>query len=123
MPASCPGASAWCDAWLRSARGVMVAAGVDAIWAQLPSYRDSPDATLRSDVAEHVAAVFGVFLDWLAEDRPARRADFAATREQASRRTAQGISLADLLQSFLGGHPTLCQSVLDSARGHHPAPD
>src|SRR5260370_33095270 len=122
MPASCPGASAWCDAWLRSARGVMVAAGVDAIWAQLPSYRDSPDATLRSDVAEHVAAVFGGFLDGLAEDRPARRADFAATREQASRRLAQRISRPDLPRAFPGGPPTLLHSVIALAPDGHQAP-
>src|SRR5712692_2973252 len=123
LTADLPGARARIAAAIRSSLSVMVSAAVEAIWAQVPAYRDSPDATLRSDVAEHVAAVFGVFLDGLAEDRPARRADFAATREQASRRMAQGISLADFLQAFRVGQLNLWQSVLDAARDDHQARD
>jgi hypothetical protein len=118
-----PGARARIATGVRSSLSAMVSAAVEAIWAQVPAYRDSPDATLRPDVAEHVAAVFGIFLDALAEDRPARRADFAVTREQASRRMAQGISLADFLQAFRVGQLTLWQSVLDAARDDQQARD
>ena len=118
-----PGPRARIATGVRSSLSAMVSAAVEAIWAQVPAYRDSPDPTLRPDVAEHVAAVFGVFLGGLAEDRPARRADFAVTREQASRRMAQGISLADFLQAFRVGQLTLWQSVLDAARDDQEARD
>jgi hypothetical protein len=41
----------------------------------------------------------------MAGRRGARRADFAITHEQATRRVAQGISLADFLQAFRIGQP------------------
>jgi sugar diacid utilization regulator len=104
---------------MRASLDAMVTAAVEAIWAQVPAYRDSADDQLQKDVAEHVAVVFGVFLAGLAEDRPARRADFAATRQQAYRRLAQGISLADFLQAFRIGQLTIWQGVLDAAR-HDP---
>src|ERR1700678_2282721 len=94
----------------------MTAAAVDAIWAEGPGYASSTDAQLKLDVAAHVAAIFDVFLDGLAEDRPARRGNFSVTREQASRRLTQGISLADFLQAFRIGQITLWQGVLDAAR-------
>lgn len=94
----------------------IVAASVDAIWAEVPAYASSTDAQLRLDVAAHVAAIFDVFLDGLADDRQARRGNFRVTREQASRRLAQGISLADFLQAFRIGQLTLWQGVLDAAR-------
>jgi hypothetical protein len=95
----------------------LVSAAADAIWEQVPAYRGSPDSTLRDDVTVHVRAVFRVFLAGLAGERPARRADFAVTREQATRRVAQGISLADFLQAFRVGQLTLWQGVLDAASG------
>jgi hypothetical protein len=93
----------------------LVSEATEAIWQQVPAYRDSSDATLRDDVRVHVRAVFEVFLAALAGERPARRADFAATREQATRRVSQGISLADFLQAFRVGQLTLWQGVLDAA--------
>jgi AMP-binding enzyme/AMP-binding enzyme C-terminal domain len=94
---------------------MMVSAAVEAIWEQVPAYRGSSDDRLRDDVAAHVGAVFGVFLAGLTSRRPARRADFAVTREQATRRRAQGISLADFLQAFRIGQLTLWQGVLRAA--------
>jgi hypothetical protein len=93
----------------------LVSAAADAIWQQVPAYRHSPDSGLRDDVAVHVRAVFRVFLAGLAGERPARRTDFAVTREQATRRVAQGISLADFLQAFRVGQLTLWQGVLDAS--------
>jgi PucR C-terminal helix-turn-helix domain/GGDEF-like domain len=93
----------------------LVPAAVDAIWQQVPAYANSHDDRLRHDVAVHVDAVFRVFLGALAGQREARRADFAITREQATRRVAQGISLADFLQAFRIGQLTLWQGVLGAA--------
>lgn len=103
--------------------GSMVAAAVEAIWAQVPAYRDSSDDKLRADVATHVEAIFRIFLAGLSQDRPARRADFASTREQATHRIAQGISLADFLQAFRIGQLTLWQGVLDVTGGDQEARD
>src|SRR5215472_13071804 len=101
----------------------LVAAAAEAIWAEVPAYRDSPDARLRHDVTAHIAAVFGVFLASLTGDRPARRADFANTRNQATRRVGQGISLADFLRAFRVGQLTLWRGVLDAVRDDQEARD
>jgi len=93
----------------------MVAAATEAIWAEVPAYASSRDDQLREDVAAHVRAIFLAFLAGLTTGQPARRADFAVTREQATRRVAQGISLADFLQAFRIGQLTLWQGVLDAA--------
>jgi hypothetical protein len=95
----------------------IVSAAVEAIWAQVPAYQGSADDRLRDDVGMHVRAVFGVFLSALVSRRPARRADFAITREQATRRGTQGIPLADFLQAFRIGQLTLWEGVLDATRG------
>jgi len=101
----------------------MVSAAVEAIWHQVPAYAASHDDRLREDVVVHVGAVFGVFLTGLADQREARRADFSITREQATRRAAQGISLADFLQAFRVGQFTLWQGVLDAAQDDPVARD
>jgi hypothetical protein len=93
----------------------VVAAAVEAIWEQVPAYRDSSEERLRADVALHVRAVFGVYLTGLTTGRPPRRADFTFTCEQATRRVNQGISLADFLQAFRIGQLTLWRGVLDAA--------
>ena len=98
----------------------LVPAAVEAIWQQVPAYAASHDDQLRADVGVHVAAVFRVFLDGLAGRREARRADFAITREQATRRVMQGISLADFLQAFRIGQLTLWQGIMTAA-GDDPA--
>src|SRR6266542_1518522 len=110
-----PPAAARIAAAVETSLDTMVAAAVEAIWEQVPAYRDSSDVQLREDVAAHVGAVFGVFLTGMTGRRPARRADFAVTREQAMRRRAQGISLADFLQAFRIGQLTLWQGVLGAA--------
>jgi len=99
----------------------LVAGAVEAIWEQVPAYRDSPDPRLRDDVAEHVEAVFRVLVASLVESRPAQRADFPATRDQAFRRFEQGVSLADFLRAFRIGQMTLWQGVLDAAGDDAPA--
>jgi sugar diacid utilization regulator len=99
----------------------MIEAATEAIFAQVPAYAGSTDSRLRADVSAHVAAIFGVFLDGLADDEPARRAAFTVTREQASYRIGQGISLADFLQAFRIGQLTLWQGVLDIAQGDEQA--
>jgi len=98
----------------------LVTAATEAIWAEVPAYSGSHDDRLRADVAAHVRAIFLAFLAALTTGQPARRADFAVTREQASRRVAQGITLADFLQAFRIGQLTLWQGVLDAA-GEDPA--
>jgi hypothetical protein len=93
----------------------LVSAAVEAIWQQVPAYAGSHDCQLRNDVTVHVRAVFRVFLDGLSGQHAARRADFAITREQATRRVAQGISLADFLRAFRIGQLTLWQGILSAA--------
>jgi PucR C-terminal helix-turn-helix domain/GGDEF-like domain len=102
-------------AGVRSSLEAMVAAAVEAIWAEVPAYPGSGDDRLLQDVTAHVRAIFLTFLAGLDTGQPARRADFAVTREQATRRVAQGISLADFLQAFRIGQLTLWQGVLDAA--------
>jgi PucR C-terminal helix-turn-helix domain/GGDEF-like domain len=92
----------------------LVSAAVAAIWEQVPAYQGSSDEQLRADVAGHVRAIFSVFVAGL-NGRPARRADFAMTRQQATRRVAQGITLADFLQAFRIGQLTLWHGVLAAA--------
>lgn len=101
---------------LQDSLPALVAAATEAIWNQVPAYSASTDPALRSDVAAHVESIFSVFLAGLAEGRQARRADFAVTRDQATRRLGQGISLADFLQAFHIGQLTLWQGVLEAAR-------
>jgi hypothetical protein len=101
----------------------IVSAAVEAIWAQVPAYQTAADGRLRDDVAAHVRSVFRVFLTAYTSGRPARRADFAFTREQATRRVTQGISLADFLQAFRIGQLTLWEGVLAAARGDPGARD
>lgn len=95
--------------------GTLVEAATEAIWAEVPAYRAAGDDRLRADVNAHVQAIFGSFLAALETGQPAGRADFALTREQASRRVAQGITLADFLQAFRIGQLTLWQGVLGAA--------
>jgi sugar diacid utilization regulator len=106
---------------VRDSLAEMIEAATEAIFAQVPAYAGSTDSRLRADVCAHVAAIFGVFLDGLADDEPARRAAFTVTREQASYRLGQGISLADFLQAFRIGQLTLWQGVLDIAQGDEQA--
>ena len=93
----------------------LVSAAAEAIWAEVPAYAASPDDQLRDDVTAHVRSIFLTFLAGLRTGQPARRADFAASREQAARRVVQGITLADFLQAFRIGQLTLWQGVLDAA--------
>src|SRR5258708_23470730 len=117
-----PDARARIAATVGDSLDAMVTAAVEAIWSQVPAYRSSPDAQLRADVTAHVASIFRVFLAGLTSGRPVRRSDFAMTREQATHRVAQGISLADFLQAFRIGQLTLWQGLLGAARGHQPGP-
>src|SRR5262245_58978091 len=94
----------------------MVAAAADAIWEQVPAYQASGDPGLRANVVAHVASVFRVFMSVLDRDTPVTRDDFAGTSEQAARREAQGISLADFLRAFRIGQQSLWQSVLAASR-------
>jgi hypothetical protein len=93
----------------------LVSAAVQDIWDQVPAYSASNDERLREDVAIHVRAIFEVFLAGLTGRRPVRRSEFAMTREQATRRVAQGITLADFLQAFRIGQITLWHGVLAAA--------
>ncbi len=101
---------------VRDSLPAMVTAATEAIWSQVPAYAASTDPQLRADVAAHIEAIFEVFLAGLTDNRPPRRADFAMTRTQATRRLTQGISLADFLQAFRIGQLTLWQGVLDAAK-------
>jgi hypothetical protein len=93
----------------------LVSAAAEAIWAEVAPYAVSPDEQLRGDVTAHIRSIVLIFLAGLGTGQPARRADFAASREQASRRVVQGIALADLLRAFRIGQLTLWQGVLDAA--------
>jgi len=114
LSAADPGVRRIADA-VQASLDEMVAAATEAIWAEVPAYAASHDDQLRKDVAAHVRAIFLAFLAGLTTGQPTRRADFAVTREQATRRVAQGISLADFLQAFRIGQLTLWQGVLDAA--------
>jgi hypothetical protein len=101
----------------------LVPAATQAIYDEVPAYGTSTDRELRADVTAHIRSIFELFLDGLAEDRPARRGYFTVTREQASRRLAQDISLADFLQAFRIGQITLWRGVLESAQDDQEARD
>jgi DNA-binding PucR family transcriptional regulator len=118
-----PDARARIAATITESLDAMVSAAVEAIWSQVPAYRGNPDSQLRADVTAHVASIFRVFLTWLTTGTPVRRSDFAMTREQATHRVDQGISLADFLQAFRIGQLTLWQGVLDAARDDQQARD
>lgn len=107
-------AAARIAASVEAALDELVSAAVEAIWEQVPAYQGSSDEQLRADVAGHVRAIFLVFLAGLT-GRPARRADFVMTRQQATRRAGQGIMLADFLQAFRIGQLTLWHGVLAAA--------
>jgi sugar diacid utilization regulator len=100
---------------VRASMEDLVTAAVQDIWDQVPAYSASNDERLREDVAGHVRAIFEVFLAGLTGGRPARRSEFTMTREQATRRVAQGITLADFLQAFRIGQITLWHGVLAAA--------
>jgi sugar diacid utilization regulator len=110
-----PGAVDRIAAAVRAALNDIVRTAVDAIWGQVPAYHANPDEQLREDVRAHVLSVFRIFLAALDQGRPAQRRDFVFTREQATRRVAQGITLADYLHAFRVGQLTLWQSVLNAA--------
>src|SRR5215475_8864068 len=92
----------------------LVSAAAEAIWTEVPAYAASADDQLRNDVTAHIRSVFLTFLTGLRTGQPARRADFAASREQAARRVVQGITLADFLRAFRIGQLTLWRGVLDA---------
>jgi hypothetical protein len=104
------------SAAVESGFDAMVVAATDAIWEQVPAYPASGDQQLRANVRAHVASIFRIFLSVLDRDAPVTREDFAGTREQAARREAQGISLADFLRAFRIGQQSLWRSVLAAAR-------
>jgi len=111
-----PGAGPVADAVaVEASLDKLVSAAAEAIWADVPAYAASPDDQLRDDVIVHIRSIFLTFLAALRTGQPARRADFAASREQAARRAMQGITLADFLQAFRIGQLTLWQGVLDAA--------
>jgi sugar diacid utilization regulator len=100
---------------VRAAMEDLVPAAVQDIWDQVPAYAASNDKGLRADVAGHVRAIFEVFLAGVTGGRQPRRSEFTMTREQANRRVAQGITLADFLQAFRIGQLTLWHGVLAAA--------
>lgn len=93
----------------------LIEAATEAIFAEVPAYRAIDDEQFRADVTAHVRAIFAAFLTGMTTGQQPRRADFAVTREQAARRVAQGVTLADFLQAFRIGQLTLWQGVLDAA--------
>ena len=93
----------------------LIEAAAEAIFAEVPAYQAIDDERFRTDVTAHVRAIFAAFLASMTTGQQARRADFAVTREQAARRVAQGVTLADFLQAFRIGQLTLWQGVLDAA--------
>ena len=78
----------------------MATAATDAIWRELPAYRDNPDANLRLQVVDHCRAMFETFVTIVREDRLPIREEFPLTRSQALYRVGQGVSLADFLRAF-----------------------
>jgi sugar diacid utilization regulator len=100
---------------VRASMDDLVAAAVREIWDEVPAYPGSNDGQLRADVTGHVRAIFDVFLAGLTGGQPARRSEFTMTRDQATRRVAQGITLADFLKAFRIGQLTLWHGVLAAA--------
>src|SRR6266536_2568984 len=98
----------------------MAEEATQAIWRDVPVYRDNPDANLRLQVVVHCRAVFETFLTILREDRLPTRQEFPTTRSQALFRVGQGVSLADFLRAFRVGQLTFWDSVRD-AIGDDPA--
>jgi hypothetical protein len=98
----------------------MAEQATQAIWRDVPVYRDNPDANLRLQVVVHCRAVFETFLTILREDRLPTRQEFPTTRSQALFRVGQGVSLADFLRAFRVGQLTFWDSVRN-AIGDDPA--
>lgn len=94
----------------------LVAAAAEAVWKQVPAYRESPDPDLRDELGAHIEAVFRTLVACLEEGRPATRQDFPSTGEYAARRVRQGVSLSDFLRAFRISQGTLWNGVLDAAR-------
>lgn len=92
-----------------------VAAAVRQTFEQVPAYAAASDPTLRSDLHDHVDAVFRTVLDAIARQRPADPHDFGITAAQATRRVAQGVSLADFLRAYRINQVLLWESVVRAA--------
>jgi len=84
----------------------MATAATDAIWRELPAYRDNLDVNLRLQVVDHCRAMFETFVTIVREDRLPIREEFPLTRSQALYRVGQGVSLADFLRAFRIGQLT-----------------
>lgn len=83
--------------WVETRMGALAESATDRIWIEVPSYRASG---LRSDVSQHVARVYGVFVSTVRESRDPSVQDFPWTAEHAERRVEHGISLVDFLKAF-----------------------
>ncbi len=100
--------------WLGVRINELATSATESIWAELPSYHDSQ---LQSDVTQHIARVYGVFMTTMHQRRDPQPADFDWTPEHASRRVQAGISLVDFLKAFRIAQLTLWESVLEWTQG------
>ena len=98
----------------------MATAATDAIWRELPAYRDNLDVNLRLQVVDHCRAMFETFVTIVREDRLPIREEFPLTRSQALYRVGQGVSLADFLRAFRIGQLTFWDGLRE-AIGTDPA--
>ncbi|MGH3458655.1 PucR family transcriptional regulator [Aeromicrobium sp.] len=102
-------------AWTRERLDIMALAAADAIWAELPAYRESD---LHGDVAAHCERIFGVFVTTIEEQRTPSVEDFPWTAAHALRRVESGISLIDFLRAFRIAQLTLWEHIQDYVREH-----
>lgn len=83
--------------WLEGRLPAMAISATDRIWVEVPNYQRSE---LHSDVAHHVARIYGVFLTTVREGRAPLVEDFPWTAEHAQKRVDHEIPLVDFLKAF-----------------------
>jgi len=106
--------------WMRERLDIMALDAADAIWVELPAYRESD---LHDDVAAHCMRIFGVFITTIDEQRTPSVEDFPWTAAHALRRVESGISLIDFLRAFRIAQLTLWEHVQDYVRAHDDVRD
>ncbi|HWU23224.1 MAG TPA: PucR family transcriptional regulator, partial [Nocardioides sp.] len=94
----------------------IVETSVERFWHQVPAYAASADPDLRANVTMHTRAIYVAVLETLRQGRPAERADFPITAEQATLRLRAGLELADFLAAFRIGQVTLWEGIVAVAR-------
>ena len=99
--------------WIEGRLPAMAVSATDRIWVEVPNYQRSE---LHSDVAHHVARIYGVFLATVREGRAPLVDDFPWTAEHAQKRVDHAIPLVDFLKAFRIAQLELWDHLLEWAQ-------